>query len=136
MKLNFGSAPVGSAQKVGKNQKEIDPKRAFNVSWNRNTATIEQVVGISAVANITVENPALLSVKILFNDHSYASAENVEVKGGRITAQWKVTPYKMGTFTSGQYDVEIRYGGGFSGKTTSSLKIVAVGGDRNVSSFG
>jgi hypothetical protein len=138
MKLNFGFAPVGSAQKVGKNQKEIDPRRAFNVAWNKTAATVAEVVGISAIANIPVGNRALLTVKILFNDHPYAAAENVEIKGdGSITAQWKVTPYKMGTFTSGQYDVEISYGGGgFCGKTTTPLKIVAAGGDRNASYFG
>ena len=137
MKLNFGFSPVGSAQKVGKNQKEIDPKRAFNVAWNKTAATIAQTVGISAVANIPVENPALLSVKILFDDHPYAAAEQLEIKDGQITAQWKVTPYKVGNFTAGRYDVEIRYGGGgFCGKTTTPLKIVAAGGDRNASSFG
>lgn len=136
MSINVGSAPVGSSQKIGANQKQIDPKRAFNVSWNRNTANVAQVVGISGVANIKVENPAQVTVRILFNGSDYKAAEKVEIKqNGQITAQWKVQPYQMGSFTSGAYDVEIKYRG-YSGKTTTALKIVPLGGDRNVSSFG
>jgi hypothetical protein len=136
MGINVGSSPVGQSQRVGQNQKQIDPKRAFNVSWNRNAATVAQVIGISGVAHVPVENPSEISVKILFNNNPYASAENVQMtKDGKITAQWKVQPFKMGSFTSGAYDVQITYRG-FSGKTTTSLKIVPLGGDRNVSSFG
>ena len=138
MSFKLGSLPVGNPQKVGQNQRPNDPKRSFTVQWEKTTATIAQVVGINGVAHITIENPSLLTVSILFNDHFYKTAEKVQIgKDGSITAQWKVTPYRVGNFSEGKYDVEIKYGGGgWSGKTKIPLKIVAAGGDRNVSSFG
>lgn len=138
MAINLGFAPVGASQKVGRNQNLTDPKKAFTVAWDKSTATIAQVVGIRGIANIGIENPGLVTVTVFYNDHPYKAAENVQITPeGKITAQWKVIPYKVGAFAAGQYDVQINYGGGgFSGKTTFPLKIVPVGGDRNVSSFG
>ena len=137
MAINLGFAPVGASQKVAQNQKPTDPKKSFTVAWDKSTANIAQVVGIRGIANVEVENPAQVSVTILYNDHPYKEAENVKITPeGKITAQWKVVPYKVGNFTEGKYDVEIRYKGGLSGKTAFPLKIVPLGGDRNVSSFG
>jgi hypothetical protein len=128
MMSKVGSTSVTASPQVGQNQRPIDANKAFTVSWSRTTATINQTIGISGIAHIKVDNPALLSVQILFNKLPYKSAENIVVgEKGAITAQWKVTPYQYGNFTAGTYDVEIRYGGGFLGKTTTPLKIVAAG---------
>jgi hypothetical protein len=137
----IGNAPVPTSQQVRQNQRPIDANKAFTVSWSRTAATINQTVGISGVAHIRVDNPALLTVKILFNNLPYKSAENISInQKGEISAQWKVVPHQYGNFTAGSYDVEIRYGGGFLGKTTIPLKIVAAGaaagGYAGVSSFG
>jgi hypothetical protein len=135
MSIKLGSIPVGSSQKVAGNLKEQESKKAFVVNWNQTSANIGQVVGISGIINIALENISQITVKILFDDKPFAAAENIEIKNGKITAQWKVTPFKTGTFTAGVYDVEVRYDG-VSGKTQTPLRIVSSLVNRDVSSFG
>ncbi len=135
MGIKFGSIPVGSSQKVAENLRQQESKRAFTISWNQALANIGQLVGISGTVNFTPENPANITVKILFEDKPYADAEKVEFKNGKISAQWKVTPFRAGNFTAGKYDVEVRYNG-ISAKTQVSLRIISSLVSRDVSSFG
>lgn len=135
MSIKFGSIPVGNSQKVAQNLRENEAKKTFTVNWKQTSANIGQVVAIEGTVNVAIENPAQITVKILFNNTPYNFAENVEIKNGKIKAQWKVTPFKVGTFTSGIYDVEVRYGG-LSGKTQMPLRIVSALVNRDISSFG
>lgn len=131
--MNYGvrQTPVPAGQKVAQNQREAAAKKPFTVNWNRTSATIGQTVGITGTINITISNPAQISVGILHDGKPFGAAENVVVKGDQITAQWKVKPFKVGNFKDGAYDVEIRYNGSLPGKTSVSLKIVDAvqGGD-------
>lgn len=135
MSIKFGSIPVGNSQKVAQNLRETEPQKPFTVNWKQTSANIGQVVAIEGTVNVLIENPAQITVKILFNNTPYTFAEKVEIKNGKIAAQWKVTPFKVGTFTSGIYDVEVRCGG-LSGKTQMPLRIVSALVNRDISSFG
>lgn len=131
MSLGVKNAPVAAGQKVAANQRETEAKKPFVVNWNRTTATIGQNVGITGTVNIVVKNPALITVDILHNGKNFASADSVSVNGDQLTAQWKVKPFKAGTFKEGAYDVEVRYNGGVPGKTSVPLRIIEAvrGGD-------
>lgn len=135
MSIKFDSIPVGNSQKVAGNLRQPDAKKPFTVFWHQTSANIGQIVEISGTVNFPLENTSQITVKILFNHQPYLFAENVEIKNGKIKAQWKVTPFKVGTFTSGIYDVEVRYGG-LSGKTQMPLRIVSSIVNRDISSYG
>lgn len=131
MTTGIRQTPVAAGQKVAGNQREAESKKPFTAAWNRTTATIGQVVGITGTVNIVVNNPAQVSVSILHDGKPFATAENVAIKGGQLTAQWKVKPFKAGNYKDGVYDVEVRYNGSLPGKTTVPLRIVEAvkGGD-------
>lgn len=137
MPINTGFMPVAGGQRIGQNQKSNEPKKTFTVAWDKTAATVSQIVGIRGIANnIVINNPSQISVAILFNDHPYQTADKVSVSSeGKIRAEWKVVPYQHGNFTSGNYDVEIRYHGGLSGKTAFPLRIVQAGGNLYASTF-
>jgi hypothetical protein len=135
MSIKLGSIPVGNSQKVAENLRAADAKKPFTVFWNQTSANVGQTVAITGTVNLPIQNISQITVKILFNNQPYSFAEKVEIKNGKITAQWKVTPFKAGTFTAGIYDVEVRYGG-LSGKTQDPLRIVSSLVSRDVSSFG
>ncbi len=131
MNINTGAPRVTGGQKVAENKKETEAKKPFTVAWNKTSATIGQIVGITGIANIVVQNPSQLTVNILFNGSYYAAADKFSLKDGQIVAEWKVKAVKAGTFTEGVYDAEIRYNNSLPGRTTVPLRIVAAvkGGD-------
>ena len=117
--------PIAGGQKVAGNLREAESKKPFAVSWDKTSATVGQVVGIRGTANFIIKNPLQVTVTVLFNNGFFALAENLSVRNGQITAQWKVKAAKAGLFKEGVYDVEIKYGT-LSSKTTAPLKIVDV----------
>ena len=123
--IKSGTASVAAKQKVAANQKETESKKPFNVFWSTTTATFGQTVQIVGVPNIAVNNPALVTVDILFNNGKYVSADSVKFEDGQVKAVWKVKANKTGTFTSGVYDAEVRYNGSVPGKTNAPLRIVS-----------
>ena len=131
MTTGLRQTPVAAGQKVAANQRETTAKKPFTANWNRTTAVIGQTVGITGQVNIVVNNPAQISVAVLHDGKPFAAAENVSLKGGQLTAQWKVKPYKAGNFKDGVYDAEVRYNGSLPGKTSVPLRIVEAikGGD-------
>ncbi len=128
------STRVAPNQKVAENQKEEPSKRPFVISWKQVYATINQTVKIEAVANIVVQNPALISIDILFNNQEkVGSATNIVVEKDKITAEWTVRARNSGLYTAGAYHARITYNGGVPGVTVAPLKIVA--GRNNTDEF-
>lgn len=127
--------PVVNSQKVANNQREQNSRKPLAVSWEKTSATVGQLVNIIGIVNIPTNSLAPINVWILFNGNRFVAAENAKVQNGQITAQWRVLPFRLGSFTNGVYDVEINYAG-LKAKTNEPLRIVIPGGDRNISSFG
>lgn len=127
--------PVVNSQKVASNQKPQNTGKPLTVSWEKTAATVGQLVNIIGIINMPVNSPVPADVWILFNGNRFVKAENAKVQNGQITAQWRVLPFRLGSFTNGTYDVEINYAG-LKAKSKDPLRIVIPGGDRNISSFG
>ncbi|MEK7724542.1 MAG: hypothetical protein AAB336_09360 [Acidobacteriota bacterium] len=126
--------PIAGGQRVAANQRELEANKPLSVFWETTTATIGQTVKIRGVVKNPVGN-LQPPIWVLFDGTRYQSIANAKIQGGQIIAEWRVTPFKSGTFTSGNYDVEIIYGG-LVGKTSLPLRIATAGYNPNVSSFG
>ena len=128
------STRIAPNQKVAENQREEQAKRPFVISGKQSYATINQTVKIEAVANMTVINPALISIDILFNNQEkVGTATNIVVENNKITAEWAVRPRTAGLYTQGAYQAKITYNGGVPAVTAAPLKIVA--GRNNTDEF-
>lgn len=130
--MNF--KPIGGGQRVAANQRELEVNKPLSVFWETTRATIGQVVKIRGVVKNPDEN-LQPTVWVLFDRGRYQLVTNAKIQGGQIIAEWRVTSFKSGTYTAGNYDVEITYGG-LTARTSLPLKIVTGGYNPNISSFG
>lgn len=119
------STRVAPGQKVADNKRE-EQRKPFKISWNKTSAMIRQTIGITAVAGMKIENPALIGIKILFNNKEViGSGESIELKGEHITAQWTVKAARSGAHTEGAYHAQITYNGSVMATTAAPLQIVS-----------
>ncbi len=130
--MNF--KPITGGQRVAANQRELENNKPLSVFWETTSATIGQAVKIRGIVKNPVGN-LQPTVWVLFDGNKYQPVSNAKIVGGQIIAEWRVTPFKSGTFTSGNYDVEIIYGG-LTARTSLPLRIVTGVYNPNVSSFG
>lgn len=130
--MNF--KPISGGQRVAANQRELENNKPLSVFWETTAATIGQVVKIRGVVKNPVGNLPP-TIWILVDGNRFQPVQNAKLQGGQIIAEWRVTPFKTGSFTTGNYDVEITYGG-LNARTSLPLRIVTGGYNPNVSSFG